>query len=79
MDNQRRANRDRLETIVQRYAPAHGWPIEQARQYLTNILHYEVGPPQLEAIAHFAGLAHRHGLIDPPRELDVVSLASAGA
>jgi len=74
LDEQRRANAERLETIVQQYAPVHGWPIDLARQYLTRILQYEIGPRQLQAIAHFAALAYRHGQIESPRLLDVTAV-----
>jgi len=75
LDRQRRVNQHRLETIVQQHAPRHGWPIDLARRYLTEILQYGIGADELRAIEHFAALAAKHELIAPPRPLDVISFA----
>jgi chorismate dehydratase len=71
LDRQRQINARQLEAIVQQYAPAHGWPIDLAREYLTHILQYTIGPRQIEAIEKFAQLAHHHGLIEAPRRLSL--------
>jgi len=60
----RRQNAAAIGALVERYAPAHGWPIELARQYLGAILHYDIGPKQHEAIERFATLACQYGLND---------------
>jgi chorismate dehydratase len=74
LDRQRRDNQQRLEQIVQQYAPAHGWSIDLARKYLTQILHYEIGQPQCEAIERFADLAAKYDLIAPPDGLELAPL-----
>lgn len=61
----------RIDQIVTDHAEAHGWPQDLARQYLGQLLHYEIGPAQLEAIDIFAAKAHKLGLIGAPRPLCV--------
>lgn len=48
--------------IAERHAPAHGWPIDLARRYLGEILHYSIGPPQLAAIRRFGEACRKMGL-----------------
>ena len=60
-----------LETIVARHAQSHGWPAPLARKYLADHLKYDVGPAQMAAIELFHRLAHEHGLISPPRGLEI--------
>jgi chorismate dehydratase len=79
LEQTRRANQRRLETIVEQYATAHGWPVDQARRYLTSILQYEIDEPQLAGVRHFASLAAKHGIIDEPRALKVTPLAAASS
>ena len=57
--------------IAERYAGAHGWPVELAEHYLVDVLRYRVGDPELEAVARFGELAHKHGLIKACRELSL--------
>ncbi len=64
LDATRRANFKRLDAIAARHAPLHGWPVDLARRYYTELLRYDFGPQQIEAVEAFARLAHRHGLID---------------
>lgn len=63
------ANKLRLESIADRYASLHGWPLEVARRYLGSIMKYEVGPRELEAMQQFGAAVHRLGLIDELRPL----------
>jgi chorismate dehydratase len=55
-----------VDELVARYAVPRGWPPELARQYMTTYLKYDIGDPQIAAIAHFHQLAARHGLISTP-------------
>lgn len=55
--------------IAERYASAHGWPIELAEHYLIDVLRYRVGRLELEAIGRFGRLAHRHGLVAAERDV----------
>ncbi len=57
------ANARHLDAIVRKHAAAHGWPQPLAARYLKDILKYEIGPTQLQAIEVFATKAHRLGLI----------------
>ncbi len=66
-----RANDPRRAAIAMQHAQAHRWPTDLAQHYLAQLLHYEIGPEQLTAVRRFADLAHRHGVIDHPRPLDL--------
>ena len=52
----------RAGEIAERHAAAHGWPVELARQYLAEILRYDIGPRQLEAIRRFGRACYESGL-----------------
>jgi chorismate dehydratase len=72
LENARHRGMEHLDEIITRYALPRGWPPELARQYLSSHLHFEIGPPQLAAIARFHELAARHGLIPaPPRPISL--------
>lgn len=64
-------NADRIDELVQRHAPSHGWPADLARQYLGHWLKYHIGPEQLAAIQRFHASAHRLGLTPELRPLAV--------
>lgn len=63
LDRQRRHNRTRLGTIVQKHAHGAGWPLDLASQYLGELLRYEVGPRERSAIDRFFSDAGDLGLI----------------
>jgi chorismate dehydratase len=42
-----------VEEIVAHFSPIHRWPSEVARKYLTEYLHFRVGPRELEAVRRF--------------------------
>jgi chorismate dehydratase len=65
----RQRNRGRIAQIAARYAPLSGWPADLAQRYLGQWLRYEVGTPELAAIARFHASAHRLGLIPGLRPL----------
>ena len=56
-----------VEQIIARFAVPRGWPAEIAREYLTERLHFDIGPSQIEAVRVFHRLAFKHGLI--PQEV----------
>jgi predicted solute-binding protein len=62
-----------VEQILKQHAVPRGWPIDTARQYLTQNLKFNIGPRQIEAIKLFYELAAKNGVIDGPvRELVVI-------
>ncbi|MBX2851964.1 MAG: menaquinone biosynthesis protein [Phycisphaeraceae bacterium] len=63
------ANLPQRLLIAERFAEQHGWPNDLAEHYLVDVLRYQVGPLELEAISRFGRLALELGLIDTPREL----------
>lgn len=63
-----------VDRIIAAEAKPRGWPAEIARKYLTEYLKFDIGAAQLEAIAAFHQLAHKHGILEnPARALDVVN------
>jgi chorismate dehydratase len=65
----RERNRERTKEIVAKYAGPSGWPEELATRYLGEILRYELGPRELEAIEVFWDRCHALGLIQALRPL----------
>lgn len=55
--------------IAERYAAAHGWPIDLAEHYLIDVLRYRVGRLELEAVARFGRMAAELGLVRADREI----------
>jgi chorismate dehydratase len=81
LDRQRRHNASRLDWIITHRAPARGWPIDLAQRYLHDLLRYEVGPREREAIERFFDLAHNAGALAerrPTRWLDAAAAPSHG-
>jgi chorismate dehydratase len=59
-----------VDRIIARDAVPRGWPADVARRYLTEYLHFDIGPAQVRAIERFHALAHKHGVLrSPPRPL----------
>jgi chorismate dehydratase len=71
LDETRRRNARRIDTIVDRHAGAIGWPRELALRYLGQWLKYEIGPRQLSAIDSFFHRAHQCGVIDKRRPIEL--------
>jgi chorismate dehydratase len=79
LDRQRRRNQMRLNWIIEKRAPQARWPIDLARRYLGELLRFEVGEREHEAVTLFLREAAALGLlaarpakwakIDAPREL----------
>jgi chorismate dehydratase len=63
LDRQRRHNATRLGAIVRKHAPAAGWPLDLAEKYLGELLRFEVGPREREAIEGFFSDACALGLM----------------
>ncbi len=72
LDYQRRHNEERLEGIAHRAASRTKWPVDLARTYLRDHLVYDVTPRRLEGLELFYRKAHQHGLIPPPRPLQLM-------
>lgn len=72
------ANLPQRVLIAERYAAAHGWPIDLAEHYLIDVLRYTIGPRELEAIGRFGEMLAKHGLIRrAPAELDLWAYSGA--
>jgi len=69
----RERNQFRIDQIVDRYADAHGWPRDLAKQYLGRWLKFDVGERQMQAIQTFWQMAHEVGAIDVCRPMHVYS------
>lgn len=69
LDRQRRRNLARLDAIVSARAAAKGWPDDLARRYIGQLLRYEVGPREREAVELFFEKAAALGLAPPARPL----------
>jgi len=65
----RELNRNRVAEIAGTHAEASGWPEELAAEYLGEILRYDIGSRELEAIELFWKRCHDLGLIDRLRPL----------
>lgn len=72
LEQSKRAGLAHIDDIVRDHAPAHGWPVALARDYLTRHLGFDIGEPQIQAVKLFHRLAGELGLLDGPvRELVV--------
>ena len=58
-----------IDSLVQREAPEHGWPVNLARTYLNGLIRYELGPEQLAGVQAFHERARKHGLVEYDRSL----------
>jgi chorismate dehydratase len=63
LDRQRRHNATRLDWIVQTRAPLAQWPIDLATQYVGELLRYNVGLREREAVAMFLQMASELNLL----------------
>ena len=69
LNRHREFNRGRTAEIAAAHAGASGWPIELAAEYLGEILRYDIGPRELEAIELFWKRCHALGLIERLRPM----------
>jgi len=58
-----------MATVVRESAAELGLPTAEVEAYLTRYLSYFLRGPELAGLAEFYRRAHRHGLIEAPREL----------
>ncbi|MFI4861850.1 MAG: menaquinone biosynthetic enzyme MqnA/MqnD family protein [Phycisphaerales bacterium JB063] len=64
-------NLPQVVLLAEQSAKRHGWPTDLAEHYLRDVLRYRIGPRELEAITRFGELAHKHGLIDSAKPLEI--------
>ncbi len=69
LNRRREINRGRAAEIAAAHAGSSGWPEELAAEYLGEILHYEIGSRELEAIELFWKRCHALGLIERLRPM----------
>lgn len=80
LDRQRRRNAMRLDWLVAQHALRRGWPADLARTYLRDLLRYEVGEREREAVRTFLSMAADEGFLPraSPRFVEPADLAAAG-
>ena len=71
LDEARQRNAKRIDAIVAAHAGRTGWPADLAADYLGDLLKYEIGPRQLEAMQRFWQMTGECGLIDSVRPLNL--------
>ncbi|GIW74326.1 MAG: chorismate dehydratase [Phycisphaerales bacterium] len=69
LDRQRRHNATRLDWLARHWAERARWPTDLAQQYLGQLLRYEFGRREAQAVEAFFRMAGERGLLhaDPPR------------
>jgi chorismate dehydratase len=67
----RRRGESIAHDIADRHAPAHGWPTPLARRYLGEILRYNIGPREIEAVERFGRACRELGLTRWPGPLHI--------
>jgi chorismate dehydratase len=76
LDRQRRHNAMRSDWIVARHAGSHGWPVEDARVYLQDLLRYDVTDGHRAAVDRFFVEAAAMGVLEargPVRWSDTIA------
>jgi predicted solute-binding protein len=73
LDRCRDHNRGRRAEIAANHALASGWPEELAVEYLSDILRYDLGPRELQAIELFWSKCHGLNLIHRIRPIKLYS------
>ena len=71
LTRRRETNSSRIDTIAAAHARPAGWPDELARKYLREILSFEIGPRELEAIQLFWSKCYALGLIEQLRPMQL--------
>jgi len=64
LDRQRRHNAMRTDWIVAHQAAAHGWPADDARRYLRDLLRFDVTDAHTSAISRFFDQARAMGVLE---------------
>ena len=62
LDRQLRHNMTRLDWVISTRAPLHRWPTDLARRYIGELLRFQVGAREREAVARFFAEAAALGL-----------------
>ncbi|OAB63199.1 hypothetical protein AY599_01575 [Leptolyngbya valderiana BDU 20041] len=62
LDRQRRHNQTRLDWLVQQWAPRARWPVDLAQRYIGQLLRYDLGTHEREAVERFFSLCNAHGV-----------------
>lgn len=73
LDAHRRRLATDLTALADQYAGPLGWPVDLARRYLGQVLHYDIGEAELAAMRRFAAMAHDLGLLPEVRPLTLWS------
>lgn len=69
LDRQRRHNLERIDAILAARAAERNWPLDLAREYVTDMICYEWTPRARAGAEEFCKAVHRLGLIDQNRPL----------
>ena len=69
LDRQQRANSMRFESMVAHGARDHGWPVDLARQYLSQHLTYRFDASHRAGLELFIAKCREHELVDADRTL----------
>lgn len=64
LDRARRHNRTRLDWLVNARAQERGWDADRARRYLAELLRYEVGAAERQAVSTFLRMCKEMGLVE---------------
>ncbi|MEO1008465.1 MAG: menaquinone biosynthesis protein [Planctomycetota bacterium] len=67
LDRQRRHNATRLDWLIAQWAPRARWPLDLAKEYVGELLRYEVDGDARRAVERFFELGHRRRLLDSVR------------
>ncbi len=73
LGNNRDRNRNQTAEIAKAHAAASGWPEDLAVEYLGEILRYDIGSREFEAIELFWKRCHQLGLIERLRPMKLYS------
>ena len=64
-------NSEHIDALADKYAAKHGWSHDLAKQYMSEILRYQVGHNELMGIKQFIVFAKELGLIDELKALTI--------
>ena len=73
LDRQRRANVERIGTIVHRAVRRHRWPLDLATAYLTRYIRYAFDPRYRRGLEHFFAKLDEHGLAPGRRPVELLA------
>lgn len=77
LDHQRRHNQERIDGIVAREAAGHGWPADQARRYLRDLLRFDFTPQARAGLERFLAECQRGELLGDARRATQAAPGSA--